>query len=265
MPELLFEPGWLRLLRECSRIFRRLCEAGSRRGSRPEPSVMRRQMPAARTAHGEAAYRHSGAVDRILFRRVLECFEDIGFARELERVAVASVGMEHEGVCRSEVAGGALPVADELQLGQVVVASVQPDIESSRLFRLSCERRRDHEAVGLDGAIDSGHKSAHHQAGGGQPRFLATRELSGAFYSLLQQGSSDGDFVAAEELVVSQRPMNGFMKDFDVGHKGFQFGVALELASEPGDLHAEIRHAVLKRFSVGVGDGNSRRRGDAVG
>jgi hypothetical protein len=63
--------------------------------------------------------------------------------------------MEHEGIGRGEFAIGALAVGEEFQLGEIVVATVQPDIEPVFTAGIGGEARRNNQAVRLNGTIDS--------------------------------------------------------------------------------------------------------------
>ena len=64
------------------------------------------KLPAGCAAHGESANDDAVFIDAIAFLYVGERFEEIDFAGEFVRVAVAAIKVEDEGVGRDEFAGG---------------------------------------------------------------------------------------------------------------------------------------------------------------
>ncbi|MND06002.1 hypothetical protein D3C83_271230 [compost metagenome] len=70
---------------------------------------MRRDVPRRRAAQREAADRDAVLVDGVTLLHVGQRLEDIGLARELLAVAVAAVGVEDDGVARSEITVGLRP------------------------------------------------------------------------------------------------------------------------------------------------------------
>src|SRR5205814_7979476 len=129
MPELFLIPWRPWLLLEGLGINGCLSKTRSRRSRRPEAGMMRRQMPRARATHRKAADRNPFFVDRILRLHMFDPFEHIGLPRKLKRVAEPAIRVQHDCICGSEIAQGALAVANKFQLGQPIVATMQPYIE----------------------------------------------------------------------------------------------------------------------------------------
>ena len=127
--------------------------------------------------------------------------------------------MQHEGVGGRELAIRLHVVGDEFQLGQFVVAPVQPHIKAARGLVITGEGRGDDEAERLHRAVNFGNVTAHHQTGGGEPRGLSLAQLFRALQSGLQQRAGQTHFVAAIELVVTQCPVHGLVEDFHVGQQ----------------------------------------------
>src|SRR5438477_7903409 len=107
-------------------------------------------MPATGPAHGEAPDCAPSRVYRIMLLDVLHRFEDIDFARKFEGVAESPIGMKDKRILRRKFAGGLLSVRNELQFRQMIIAAMQPDIQTTRMVGFLTEACRHHQTVGLD-------------------------------------------------------------------------------------------------------------------
>jgi len=116
--------------------------------------MMRGQVPGSRSAHRESPDRQALIVDGIPGQRVPESLENVDLSRKLEGVAIPPVRVKNECIGRREFSIRLLPVVDELQLGQMIVPTVQPDIEPMRSLAVPGERAWHNESVGLSRAID---------------------------------------------------------------------------------------------------------------
>ena len=121
---------------------------------------MHRELPAARAAHGEPADRDPVVVDRQQRLHVGDRLQHVDFAGELEGVAVAAVGMEHDRVGRDDRARITEPLVKELHLADLLAPAVQPDVEAAWLRVGDVEVGRQDEAVGLDRTVDPRTESA---------------------------------------------------------------------------------------------------------
>src|SRR5258706_10295169 len=139
MPKPLLVPRRCRHLPECSCVFRRLGETSPRRSHSPNSRMMHGQVPAAGAPHRKPADRQTSWIDRVMPSNMLHCFKHIPFAPKFECVAITAIGMEHKSVGRSKVTVRPLPVGNELQLREMVIASMQPDIQTMRFAALRAE------------------------------------------------------------------------------------------------------------------------------
>ena len=112
--------------------------------------MMRRQMPATRSAHGEAANREPIRIDGIIFLHLRDGFKHIDFAGKLERVAISSVGMQNKGVCGRKFTERSLPVREKFEFGKVIVAAMQPDIQTMPARTVPIETGGHHQTKRLN-------------------------------------------------------------------------------------------------------------------
>ena len=162
--------------------------------------------------------RRAGAV---LDLGVGDGLEHVGFAGELEAVAQASVGVEDVGAGRSEFTAAFHAFCEESQFGELVIAAVQPDIQTRRSG--GCFVGND-DAVGLDGAVDAGAESAHDESLGPRPGSIAGFQRLEAGASFLQQLSGGGGLLEVVKFAPLQGSENRDGKDFDVGEPGAKVG-----------------------------------------
>ena len=80
--------------------------------------------------------------------------QHIDLAGELEGVAIAAVGVEHDRVRRGDRARIIQPLVEELHLTNLLAPTVQPDIEPARRLVGKVKVGRKHEAIGLDRPVD---------------------------------------------------------------------------------------------------------------
>src|SRR5258706_2698464 len=111
-------------------------------------------MPARRAAHRESSDDDSILVDRIALLDALQRLEEIHLARELARVAEAAVEMTNDRVGGAELAGGFQPALEEPELGERLVAPVQPEVQTMLVVAAGLVGRRDNQAVRLEGPVD---------------------------------------------------------------------------------------------------------------
>src|SRR5690349_10735540 len=99
-----------RLVRRARELLKNKCIHESRPGrcGRPEPGMVRRQMPCCRSAHGEPSDTDAILIDRIVRAHIFQRLKSIHFPGEFIRVAIAPVWMEHESVRGGELAAAAL-------------------------------------------------------------------------------------------------------------------------------------------------------------
>ena len=102
----------------------RFTESGTGRGGQPRARIVHRELPAARAAHGEPADRDPVVVDRQQRFYVRDRLQHVDFASELEGVAVAAVGMEHDRVSRDDRARIIEPLVKELHLTDLLAPTV---------------------------------------------------------------------------------------------------------------------------------------------
>src|SRR5437660_12377614 len=105
-------------------------------------------MPATGPAHGEPADCAPSRVYRIMLLDVLHRFEDIDFARKFEGVAESPIGMKDKRILRRKFARGLLPVGKEFEFRELIVAPMQPDIQTTRMGGFLTEACRHHATVG---------------------------------------------------------------------------------------------------------------------
>src|SRR2546425_10277047 len=112
--------------------------------------MMYGQMPASSPAHRKTADRASSRIYRIMLLHVLHRLEDIDFARELEGVAKSPIWMKDKRILRRELPKGLLSVRDELQFRKMIVAPMQPNIQTMLMSDIVTKTRRHDQPVGLD-------------------------------------------------------------------------------------------------------------------
>src|SRR5688572_5301722 len=116
----------------------REASAGRRRG--PTAGIMGRDLPARRPAQRKATHDDPVFIDGIILLDVCQCFERIHFASELLAVAEPAVGMKHDGVGWRKLAVGSLPLCKEIELRELLVATMKPQIQTISVRRGSVER-----------------------------------------------------------------------------------------------------------------------------
>ena len=94
---------------------------------------------------------------------VLEHFQHIYLAGELERVAVTTVGMQHERISGRVLASVLLLIGQKVIFAERFAATVEPKIQASRSRVALAESCRNDNAVGLVGSIDFGFVAADDQ------------------------------------------------------------------------------------------------------
>src|SRR5437899_1387719 len=193
MPQRLLVPERLRTFAESGGIHRGRGKTGARIGRRPDSGMMHCQMPTTGAAHRKAADRASIRIYRIMLLHMLHRLDHIDFTGKFERIAESSTWMEDKGIFGRELPSGSLPIRDELQFGEMIVPAMEPDIEP--MTTSCCDRRpvavygeagRHDEPVRLDGSIDFGEISAHHQSRRARPWRLSISQRASAVHSLTQ-------------------------------------------------------------------------------
>ena len=227
MPELLLVPGRLEgfVLKNFQEV-RRLGKArpGGRR--RPEAGVMHRQVPAGRSPQRKAAHHQTVLVNGIVPADIVERLEDIRLAGEFVAVTVAAVAVEHEGVRWRKFTGRPLPAVDEVEFAQRLAAPVKPKVQPVRASRAGVVGRRHNQPIRLHRAIDPGNVGAHDQTRGRSPGRLAVAQGLCSLQALLQQDARNGRFIGLEELVILERPLDGFVINLHIRQQFEQPGLA---------------------------------------
>ena len=249
VPEFLLPPGALGFVGgEGFGVEGGLGETSAGRGGGPEAGEVGGEVPSARAAHGKTADNDATGVDFIEFSDELDGLHDVDFAGEFGGVAEAAVGMEYDGIGGNDFAGGFFALGHEGELRALFVATGEDDVETAggdRNGRGGGGGRSggafpsggDDEGVGLDGVVEFGAVTADDGAGRFEPRGFAGAESGGAFAADGEEVARGVELFEVEELVVAERPVDGFVKDFDVGEEGEEGGLA-----SGGELGAEGRN-----------------------
>src|SRR5687767_4374845 len=111
-------------------VLRRFGKAGARSGRRPFARMVGGEMPACRPSHREPANHDPVFVDLEAPFDVREGLEQVGLAGELIGVAIAAVGLKHEGVSGHERTAAALDLIQEVYFAQSFAPAVKPDVEA---------------------------------------------------------------------------------------------------------------------------------------
>ena len=85
---------------------------------------------------------------------MLQCFEGIHLSRQFLAIAIAAIGMEHEGIAGGELPGRPLTITQEVEFGEGFSASVEPEVETMRMRTGALEAGRHHQSVGLHAAVE---------------------------------------------------------------------------------------------------------------
>ncbi len=93
--------------------FRCLGKTGAGIGREPAIGVVCGKLPTSGTAHRETADADPIGIDRQSAANVVEHFEDVDFTGELERIAIAAVGMQHDRIGRRVLASRRLRCFDK--------------------------------------------------------------------------------------------------------------------------------------------------------
>ena len=78
--------------------------------------------------------------------------------------------------------------------------------------------------------------------------------------ALLQQDARNGRFIGLEELVILERPLDGFVINLHIRQQFEQPGLAPQLPTQTLDLPPEIAHAFRQFRAIRLTKRNSRRR-----
>ena len=84
------------------------------------------QVPDGGSAHAEAAEEDAALIDVVVLLHVVESFEEVDFAGEFAGIAVAAVEVEGYGVAGLELAEVFLAIGDEIELGEILAAAMEP-------------------------------------------------------------------------------------------------------------------------------------------
>ena len=141
---------------------------------------MHGELPHGGSAHREAAHRDSIVVDAIVFANGIEGLERVDLARQLVRVAEASVRMQHEGVGRCDLAIVLRAIVEEIDLAQILAATVKPEVEPMLLSAVKLVRRGDEQPDRLNRAVDLRDVTPHDAPGLLRPRSVASQQLVGS-------------------------------------------------------------------------------------
>src|SRR5574341_302468 len=120
---------------------RRFAEARAWRNRRPQPCVMRTELPGGSATHAEATDDDAVFVNAVLLFHFVQRLEQIHFACELVGVAITTVQMQHDGIARREFAVSRLAVGQEIDLAQRLATPVEPSVQSPAMRGVRSERR----------------------------------------------------------------------------------------------------------------------------
>src|SRR5207245_11388334 len=101
--------------------------------------------------------------------------------------AIAGVELKQKGVRRNKLARGFLAAIDETEFAKRLAAAMKPKIQAELMRGVRLISGRNHEAIGLHGAVNARSVAPHDQASRGQPRRLAVAQGFRAFPSLREQ------------------------------------------------------------------------------
>ena len=94
-------------------------------------------------------------IDAILLLRVGERLEYIDLPRELEGVRVPTEGVQDQYVGRCDLPHLRHPAVDELQLADILPATVEPQVEAMLSAGVEVVTVGNHEPIRLDGVVET--------------------------------------------------------------------------------------------------------------
>ncbi len=195
---------------------RRLGESCSGIGRKPAIGIMRRELPAGRAAHGKTSHADAVFINSVTLLHILQSFQDVDFARELERVAIATVGMQHDRVIRSKLTGVLHAVPQEIHFAQLFASPVKPDVAASRHAVINGIRRRNHQTIRLHGVVDAADVASYDKPLLSDPFRLASQQLIRSLDAFDQQSIGFVEFFDVKELLIVQSTSDGSLEDHDV-------------------------------------------------
>ena len=131
----------------------------------------RPDLPGPGSAHREAGDHDPVGVDSVDAPGTVAGLEHVDEPRPLPAIAVAAEGEQHDRVVGHELRFVVSPLMEEVEVGLLLAATVEPDPEWHRLRQVECIRNP--EAVRLHGAIERGTEAVHRKPSGGPPGTLA--------------------------------------------------------------------------------------------
>lgn len=114
---------------------------------------------------------------------VVHRFQHIDFASELERIAIATVRMQHDRIRRFDVAALPHSLCDERVLAERLAATVEPKIEPKLIFARECIGVGNQQPVRLHRLIELGAEAPYDKSRLRCPRCFASEQLVSAFDS----------------------------------------------------------------------------------
>ena len=150
-----------------------------------------------------------------------------------------------------------MTVVDEVQLAQVLATAVAPDIEPMRALARWVVARRNHDPVGLDGAVNLRDVRMHSPGAclvlmtGVEP--LTFRQGVCGIHCTSQQLVGDRDFARVEEFVVFERIAHRLGVDFHVRQFGKQRRFFAQLIAQPGKHSSSSARPALSRAASSGG------------
>jgi hypothetical protein len=257
-PEVLFPQGGFQfLVLEDAQEFGGFAETGSGSGGGPAGGVVHGEMPAGGAAEGKPADHQAVRIDGEASLDILQGFPGIGFAGEPGAVAVTPVGMEDEGPRWGELPAPAGTFRHEGQFAQLLAPAVKPEVQPARRAVRRNGAVRNHQPVRLDRSIDPGEVAQGHGTGPLQPRGLAPGQRPEAFPALRELAAGGGEFVGLVDFPVSNRPLDGFLEDLDVGESVAMGGGEAWLHGL--DRRGQGCRALQQLGSQGFGDADAGR------
>ena len=229
-----------------------LGESGTGVHHRPMICVMRAQVLGAGATHREAHQRDALGIDLVVGLDVGDGLQHVDLPGALEADALAAEGLQHDGIAGSVFACVARATAEEVQIGVVLAAPVQADVERRRFGEV--EAVGDDQAIGQHCAVDRRDVAAHHQPMGSGPR--CGLQLLQPFGGLLDRPVGLGHVLGGiPEFVEAQSELHRLDEDRHVGGRLGAAGL--------GQSCAQFLRRGLKTCAVGLRDGLAGRRQQA--
>ncbi len=193
-----------------------LAETRARRHCRPQPGIVRANVPGASAAHAEPAIQYAILVDGVLPLHRVQRLEQVHLAGKFAGVAIPPVQVQHDRIARREFAHVAFPIGQKVDLAERLAAPMKPQIQPPAMRRIRRVGRRHHQSVRLHALVDLRNVSAHHQPRRRGPCRMTLGKLTGALFSVRQQRPCLGHLVGIEELVVLQREAHRLAVDLHI-------------------------------------------------